>query len=191
MVMQSIFTSQTPTGNFSDGTELTVATSFYADVAGWIYGHRFYGHTSPSGTYTGQLWLVTGNDVTAPSGTKLAQKAYSSVVTGWNELLYDEPIPIDANLPYRTAYHSTSGLYVAVSGQFSSSGVDNGNLHAYQTTAEAPPIGTILNGNFFEPNATLDSYPGSSFGGSGYLVDVLFSTEDPNGSIASRFMTFF
>lgn len=191
MVMQTIYTSQTPTGNFDDGTSLTIATSFYSDVDGWIYGHRFYGHTSPSGVYTGQLWQVTSSDDTTPGGTKLVQKAHSSVVSGWNELLYDTPIPITANVPYRTAVHAASGLYVAISGQFASSGVDNGNLHAYRNGETAPVIGVIRNGNFFEPNATVNDYPGSFFGGSGYMVDVLFSTEDPDGNAATQFMCFF
>jgi hypothetical protein len=194
MTMQTLYTTQTPGGNFNDGSSISLGTAIHFLTPGWVYGHRFYGHTDLdsgdfSGTYTGQFWEYILGEDSGGTGTRLAQRTYGAVTSGWNEILYSTPVPVDIDIPYKTVYHSSSGLYTAISNQFQTLGLVNGDVEAY-ASGSGSSVGTIRNATYFEPGATVDDFPKFTFNGGGYMSDVLFSTDPPETGAGRRFFLF-
>jgi uncharacterized protein DUF4082 len=178
----SLFTTQTPTGtDNSDGSPgITMGTTFYTDVDGFVYGGRFYATATVSGNYTAALWLITGTggDPDPSGGTLIASKTVTSagITAGaWNNITFDSPVAITANTAYRIGIFSDAGRYVNTPNFFTTSGVVNGNLHALEDSATYfGGIGVIRQGTF-TVNAAL-AYPTSSFNANSYFSDLLFST---------------
>ena len=194
--MESLYTTETPSGDFDDGSPISVGTAVHFLSDGWVYGHRFYGHgslTSPThdGTYMGQLWQITASDSGGGGGVKLAEELYGAVTPGWNQVFYTDPVAVTAGVPYRTVYHSASGLYTALSHQFDGVSVTTGNLVGYANDTTTA-VGDVRNGTYNEPNATIDSFPIDNFQGGAYMSDLLFSTTPPSsGYNPAQFLPFF
>ena len=89
--------------------------------------------------------------------------------SGWQQVNFATPVPINASLIYVASYHSTSGHYSADENYFSSVGKDNSPLHA---PASAPPSGSWgANGVYAYGAGSV--FPNQSFNNTNYWVDVV------------------
>lgn len=141
--------------SWNDAGALEVGVKFRSDVAGTVTGIRFYKGAQNTGPHTATLWSPTG----APRATATFGNESAS---GWQTVLFDQPVTIEANTTYTASYHTTVGYY-AVDGNGLAAGLDNSPLHVpaggavyrYGAGGEAPTAGSNHN----------------------YWVDVLFSAE--------------
>lgn len=143
-----------------DAVELGV--KFFAETAGKIKGIRFYKGPSNTGTHTATLWNA--------AGVALATATFTTETeSGWQEVLFSEPVDITANTTYVASYHAPNGRYAA-SGNYFSNGRDSAPLHA--------PSTAVANGNgVYKYGAS--SFPDQSFNATNYWVDVVFEAALP------------
>ena len=105
------------------------------------------------------------------TGTLLARKAFGvdapETPSGWQEVLFDSPVPVAANVTYVASYHTNVGHYSASGGYFSTLGTDRPPLHA-------PPSGAVAGNGVFLYGPT--AFPTDTFNATNYWVDVVFSS---------------
>jgi hypothetical protein len=150
------------TPSVDDAGTVELGVKFFSETAGKIKGIRFYKGISNTGTHTATLWTV--------GGVPLATATFTDeTATGWQEVLFPEPVDIDANTTYVASYHAPNGRYAAT-GNYFSNGRDSAPLHA--------PSATVANGNgVFKYGAS--SFPDQSFNATNYWVDVVFEAVIP------------
>ncbi len=103
----------------------------------------------------------------------LGQVTFSNeTASGWQTATFATPVQVTANTTYIASYLAPNGGYSVNSGQFSSSGYDNSPLHALASSAYTNGDGLYL----YSGSA---AFPTSSFNGSNYWVDVVFTTTAP------------
>jgi hypothetical protein len=152
--------SDTDTGAYELGMK------FQSSVAGWAAGVRFYKGTGNGGTHTGSLWSSTG--------TLLATGTFTSEsATGWQTMLFPNPVQLSANTTYVVSYYESEGHY----------SVDE---DLFDSARSVPPL-TGLKSNFlavsggdnglFNPGGP--GFPTHSNHGWSYSVDVIFDTTQP------------
>jgi hypothetical protein len=143
-----------------DTSAVEVGVKFRTDTAGYINGIRFYKGSTNTGSHVGNLWTSTG--------TLLASATFTGeTASGWQQVLFSAPVQVQANTTYVASYHTNTGNYAADSFTFSSSGIDNGYLHALANGVDGG------NGVFiYGPSA----FPNQSYNASNYWVDVVFNT---------------
>jgi len=161
----SLWTQATvpPVPDVDDPSAVELGLKFRSGVNGFVTGVRFYKSTNNTGTHIGNLWTSTG--------TRLATATFAGETpSGWQQVLFDEPVPVTANTTYVVSYHTNVGHYAASGGYLSSMGVDAPPLQA-PTSAAAGGNGLFLYG----PTA----FPTQTFNATNYWVDVVFdSTPD-------------
>ncbi|HVU15399.1 MAG TPA: DUF4082 domain-containing protein [Candidatus Didemnitutus sp.] len=146
-----------------------LGVKFKSDITGQITGIRFYKSLANTGTHVGDLW---SND-----GTLLASATFSGEsASGWQEVDFSSPVPIQANTEYIASYRANQGHYAHDTTYFTVHGVDNGPLHALASTL-ADPNGVFSYGS---PNF----FPTGSYADSNYWVDVVMQTYATPVSIA-------
>jgi methionine-rich copper-binding protein CopC len=149
------------TPSVSESTPVELGLKFRSAVGGYITGIRFYKGAGNDGTHVGHLW--------SESGALLATatfKAESS--TGWQEVTFDGPVPVDAGQTYVASYYAPLGHYAVNGGYFASGGVTNGPLSALAAGASG--------GNGVFRYGSGGGFPTQSYAASNYWVDVVFST---------------
>lgn len=153
-------TSTVPgTTSASDGSAVELGVRFRSDTAGQVTGVRFYKGTGNTGTHTGTLWSSTG--------TRLATGTFAGETSsGWQTLVFNKPVPIQAGTTYIASYHTPSGHYAFTSGYFTTSR-DSGPLHAPASTSSAP------NALFRYGSG---GFPTGTYHAANYWVDVLFQS---------------
>ena len=77
-----------------------------------------------------------------------------------------------ANTTYVASYFAPNGYYADTAGQFTSAGYNNSPLHALSSTAY-----TYGNGLYLYSSSS--AFPKTSYKGSNYWVDVLFTATAP------------
>ena len=138
---------------------LTVGLRFRSDVSGAVTGVRFYKASSNSGTHIGLLYSSTG--------TLLAKATFTGeTASGWQQVNFSAPVPVTANTVYVIALYTTSGCAYDT-GYFAAKGVDNGYLHAPQSTSTA--------GNGVYAYGSGATFPSLTLNGANYWVDVAFT----------------
>jgi methionine-rich copper-binding protein CopC len=143
-----------------DSQAIEVGLKLKTDVDGYVTGVRFYKGTGNTGTHTGSLWTS--------SGTLLATGTFSNeTASGWQQLTFNAPVPINANITYVVSYHTNTGHYAADAGYFTA-GVDNYPLHALSDAAAS--------GNGVYAYSGSSTYPSQNFNATNYWVDVVFDT---------------
>jgi Domain of unknown function (DUF4082) len=152
-------TPSNPNANQPGGIE--VGVKFRSDTAGFITGLRFYKGTQNTGTHVGHLWSSTRQ--------QLAEATFTNEsASGWQEVVFDQPVPITAGTTYVASYHSSLGGY-AIDTNYFTSAVDN------------PPLRALANGQD-GPNGVYkygaSGFPTETFQASNYWVDVLFHAEE-------------
>jgi N,N-dimethylformamidase beta subunit-like, C-terminal/Domain of unknown function (DUF4082)/Bacterial Ig-like domain/Bacterial Ig domain len=150
----------------ADSSAYELGVKFQSSVSGWVAGVRFYKGTGNTGTHTGSLWSATG--------TLLATGTFTNeTASGWQTLLFANPVQISANTTYVSSYYTPSGHYA-----------DEVNLFYRQPLVSAPLTGlqagiSVSNGVF---NAGGPGFPTSTYQGTSYGVDVIFDTAQPPGA---------
>ncbi len=161
----SIWNNSVSAPQDQDPNAIELGVKFRSDTSGFITGVRFYKPAGDTGTHVGRLWSA--------GGTQLAQATFTGEsATGWQEVSFDSPVPIEANTTYIASYYSPNGHYASISNYFATSGVDNPPVHALKDGQDGP------NGIFkYGPSGSLFSSGGpNSFESANYLVDVVFET---------------
>lgn len=162
-----------PTGDVDSGDAASVETGvrFKADNDGYILGIRFYKAAGNTGTHKGTLW--SGN------GSQMASAAFTAESnSGWQQVIFQNPVPISANVPYIASYFAPQGHYSRSASFFATAGVDNPPLHALADGVSGP------NGIFAYGSDT--TYPSNTFSSTNYWVDVIYahsSTHSITGTI--------
>lgn len=156
--LQKIFTAD-PAPNSYEDASVELGVKFKSSVAGYVKGIRFFSSNSPSGKYTGHLWTS--------SGTLMDSAVFNSVTaSGWQEVLFAEPILIEADTIYVASYHTTGGHYAATPSGLASS-IVTGTLTALGNGVSG------VNGLYSYGNSPV--FPSGSFNATNYWVDVLFT----------------
>jgi hypothetical protein len=158
-------TPANPTSNDPTPLGVELGMKFRSDNAGLITGVRFYkGDATNGGTHVGNLWTS--------DGTLLGSVTFTNETeSGWQQALFQTPIPIEANTTYVVSYFAPQRNYAADFGFFASAGVDNPPLHALQDTDDSG------NGVFrySETGGLFPDLTGSDqFNAPNFYVDVVF-----------------
>jgi hypothetical protein len=144
----------------NDEQAVELGLKFRSDSDGFITGVRFYkGGPENGGEHVGHLW--TSN------GTLLGSVTFTNESDiGWQQALFQTPIPITANTTYVVSYFAPLGRYAATPGQFASSGVDTPPLHALRNGVDG-------NNGVYLYTST-GGFPTQTFNSTNYWVDVIF-----------------
>jgi N,N-dimethylformamidase beta subunit-like protein/uncharacterized protein DUF4082/Big-like domain-containing protein len=141
-----------------DPVELGV--SFKSDSNGYIRGIRFYKSAANRGTHVGNLWDSAGNLLATATFT-------GETDSGWQEVDFPIPVPVNANALYVASYHVPAGHYSVDGYYFASSGVDNAPLHAPPNSSATP------NGPYAYGSTSV--FPSTTYNSANYSVDVVFN----------------
>lgn len=162
--------------NVDNGAAITTAVSLVVASNRTLYAWWFWVPTTNTGTYTLEIWDVTGDDDPGPaSGDLLASKAVASgdVIAGqYNRIELDTPLAVVTTKVYRAARHATSGRYVSTSLAFNGASISNAGITLIESGTNPGALfpGVLRNGTFRE--GTAGNYPASSFNASDYGIDV-------------------
>ncbi len=152
----------------TDGQSVEVGTRFTSDEAGFVLGVRFWKGPGNGGTHVGNLWDLAGN--------RLATGTFVDETTsGWQELRFDQPVPVSAGTIYVVSYFAPQGRY-AFSGGYFTEPVNSVPLRAV-VHGGAPDSTDDVNGVYAYGASSL--YPANGGGGSSYWVEPIFSQEVP------------
>lgn len=151
------------TESHNDPNDVELGVKFRTTVDGVISGIRFYKGPLNTGVHIGTLWTA--------SGVPLATVTFTDeTASGWQQMMFDAPVPVTANTVYVASYHAPNGGYAADGGYFASSGVSNGPL-------EALADGVSGGNGVYEYGPT--GFPAQTFNSSNYWVDVVFEESTP------------
>jgi hypothetical protein len=144
----------------NDQSSVELGLKFRSDKDGLIAGVRFYkGGAANGGQHLGRLWTI--------DGTPLGSVTFANETdSGWQQALFQTPIPITADTTYVVSYFAPQGKYAADNNYFASSGVDNAPLHALSDAAAGG------NGVFLQ--SSTGGFPTDSSMATNYWVDVAF-----------------
>jgi hypothetical protein len=154
--------STTPTlMDSGDGGSVELGVKFRADYAGYITGLRFYKASANIGTHIGNIWTT--------SGALLGRATFTNeTASGWQQVMFNTPIPVAANTVYVASYFAPLGHYSADNYYFASSGVDNPPLHALPNELRGS------NGVYTYNSSS--AFPANGYLSSNYWVDVVYTT---------------
>ncbi len=161
-----------PSGILDNGPDSPVqmGVKFRANSSGYIIGIRFYKASTNTGTHTGTLWTS--------AGTPLATATFTNEsASGWQQVLFANPVAISANTVYVASYHTSVGNYSIDRYYFAGNSIDSGPLNVPGAIASG------ANGVFEYGTSTV--FPNNSSTASNYWVDVLFTTTAPPPSTLS------
>jgi methionine-rich copper-binding protein CopC len=153
----------TPTPQVVDAVNsgpLELGMRFTSSTNGYVTGLRFYKSAANTGTHLADLWSVGGKLLGTATFT-------NETASGWQQVLFPQPVPISAGGTYVASYHTDSGHYSADPGYFADHGADNGPLHAFQD-GDGGPNGVFADG--------ASAFPTLTYGSANYWVDVVFTT---------------
>jgi hypothetical protein len=141
-----------------------LGVKFQSDVAGTITGIRFYKASTNTGTHVGNLWSSTGENLATVTFT-------GETASGWQQMLFSNPVAIDADTVYVASYHMNGGHYSADVNFFAGNGVDNPPLHALADG--------VSGGNGVYAIGSSSAFPTQTWKASNYWVDVVLSPAEP------------
>ena len=143
---------QPPGPPSKDTGAVELGLRFTADVQGYVVGLRFYKGIPNAGPHTGTLWSSSGQALA--TGTFADEKP-----SGWQTLVFGDPVFIQPHATYVVSYHTTVGQYAYDEGYFSA-GRDHPPLHAPKNA------GVFLYG--------AGGFPSKSFKATNYWIDPIF-----------------
>lgn len=154
-------TATPSTTSVSDSGSVELGMKFQTSEAGYVTGVRFYKGPSNTGVHTGALWSATGQ--------KLAQITFTGeTASGWQTAQFAAPVAVTANTVYVISYHAPNGGYAVTPGGFTGSGAGSSPI-------TAPADGGATGGNGLYTYSSTVAFPSSSFNGSNYWVDAIFT----------------
>jgi WD40 repeat protein len=149
----------------NDDNAVEVGVKFRSDQPGFVTAVRFYKGAGNTGTHVGNLW--------ASNGALLASATFvGETPTGWQQVNFATPVAIAANTTYVASYFAPNGNYAGDAGYFSAAGVDAPPLHLLQNGVDGP--------NGVYAYGATSTFPDSSFNGTNYWVDVVFTASNPS-----------
>ena len=153
--------STTPTTpQHSDPNAVELGVKFTTSIDGFITGVRFYKATGNTGTHVGNLWSA--------SGALLARATFSAeTASGWQQVNFASPVPVNANTVYVASYYAPNGNYAADLNFFATSGVSNGPVNLLSNGAAG--------GNSVYRYSSTTTFPSSTYNATNYWVDLVFS----------------
>lgn len=138
-----------------DSTAVEVGMKWSSKVSGNVTGIKFYKGPQNTGTHTGTLW--NGN------GTKLAEGTFSGETSsGWQTLIFGNPVHIEANTTYVVSYNAPVGKYST-------------NQYYFTSKRTSGNIVTQRNAGVYRYGEK--ALPNQSWHSSNYWVDVIFSPD--------------
>ena len=144
-------------GGVDDPVELGM--KFRSDLRGDITSVRFYKAAANTGTHIGDLWTT--------NGILLATAMFTGETdSGWQQVDFDSPVPINSNTVYVAAYHCNNGHYSEDDNYFSTSGVDNPPLHILANG--------VAGGNGVYAYGATSTFPNQTYNAANYWIDVVF-----------------
>ncbi|NUT51358.1 MAG: DUF4082 domain-containing protein, partial [Saccharothrix sp.] len=157
----SLFSAATvPTVTASDDTgSYELGVRFVPSVSGKVTGVKFYKGAGNTGTHTGTVWDAAGNPLATGTFT-------DETATGWQTLTFAQPVLVSAGTTYVASYSAPNGRYSVDTGYFTGNAVTSPPLSAPATSEDA------RNGLY----RAGPGFPDSSYAGSNYWVDVVFTT---------------
>ena len=158
--------NHTPSGILDAGPDAPVqmGVKFRANSSGYITGIRFYKASTNTGIHTGTLWTSAGVPLATATFT-------NESASGWQQVLFANPVAISADTVYVASYHTSVGHYSSDRQYFAGNGIDSGPLNVLGTTAGGSNGVYAYGASTVFPNASLDA--------SNYWVDVLFTETAP------------
>jgi hypothetical protein len=141
-----------------------LGVKFRSDVAGYVSGVRFYKSPANTGVHVGNLWTSTGERLATVTAT-------AETDTGWQELTFPAPVPVQANATYVVSYFCPYAHYSGTLDYFATTGVDAPPLHA-PATDEAGGNGVFAYGG-------TSVFPTFTYRSLNYWVDVVFIASPP------------
>nr|WP_051244530.1 DUF4082 domain-containing protein [Azohydromonas australica] len=154
-------TSATPTVlGAEDDSVVNLGVKFRVTQNGHITGIRFYKGPSNTGTHIGALWTSTG--------TQLAtQEFLNETGSGWQQVNFATPVPVNANTVYVASYRAPRGRYSVDYNYFTNTGVTSGPVQLLRNGDSGG------NGVYTYGGSTLQ-FPTSTYQASNYWIDVVF-----------------
>ncbi|WP_426124528.1 DUF4082 domain-containing protein [Pararhizobium sp. PWRC1-1] len=141
-----------------DRAGVEVGVRFQASTSGTVSGIRFYKGFYNIGEHKVSLWTSSGTLLATALST-------GESITGWQSVSFSSPIQITAGTTFVASYH-TDGYYSQTPGYFS---------NAYTKG----PLTVAQNGGVYAYGAT-STFPGSTYAGANYWVDVVFNASTVN-----------
>ncbi|MEP7376625.1 MAG: N,N-dimethylformamidase beta subunit family domain-containing protein [Chitinophagaceae bacterium] len=149
----------------NDHQPIEIGVKFKATENGFISGIRYYKGTGTTGTHIGNLWSTAGVSLATATFT-------SETESGWQEVLFSNPVAITAGVTYVASCFSPSGDYASTPAYFTQA-VVNGPLRGLADGEDGS------NGLFsYSPTSV---FPTNEFKSINYWVDVVFTRT--NGGI--------
>ncbi|MCC7335950.1 MAG: DUF4082 domain-containing protein [Pirellulaceae bacterium] len=143
----------------NDTSAVEVGVKFQSDRDGYVTGIKFYKGGSNTGVHIGNLWAASGNLLAGATFT-------SETTSGWQTVLFANPVWITANTTYVASYFAPNGGY-AFDGNYFATERISGPLRA--------PASNTVGGNGVYRYGASSGLPTSTFNSANYWVDVLFS----------------
>ncbi|MFI2566035.1 DUF4082 domain-containing protein [Paenarthrobacter sp. NPDC018779] len=144
-----------------DGGAYEMGMRFTPSVDGFVTGVRFYKSTANTGTHIGSLWNA--------AGARVATATFANeTASGWQTVLFSQPVPVAAGQKYTASYWAPRGHYATKDFQWAYSGFNDAPMKVAGGFG-AEPAGVY---------STSQEYPTASFNGGNYFVDAVFSTTD-------------
>lgn len=145
-----------------DNSSTELGVKFKSTAGGKVLGVRFYKALENTGAHTGSLWKA--------DGTLLATGTFANEsASGWQQLLFATPVPIEPDTVYVASYHTPVGMYMFSPGYFADSATSNSFLRALRS-GESGPNGLYRYG-------TETVFPNDSYNNAHYWVDVVFKPD--------------
>jgi hypothetical protein len=146
-----------------DPASVELGVQFESDVAGLVTGVLFYKAATNTGTHVGNLWSTGGENLATATFT-------NETATGWQQVNFTPPVPIEANTVYVASYFAPRGHYSGNLAYFASQGADSAPLHA-------PASAAVVGGNGVYAYGAATTFPVKTFDAVNYWVDVVFSPQ--------------
>jgi Domain of unknown function (DUF4082) len=154
--------SDTPTtASENDSWAFELGVKFKSDADGVIEGIRFYKGKGNTGKHVGSLWTSKGRLLASATFT-------NETDTGWQQVIFDEPVAIYKDTIYVASYYAPKGHYASDEQFFTDAGIDNGPLHLLKTGVSGE--------NGIYTYGRKSSFPKSTYLSTNYWVDVVFNT---------------
>jgi hypothetical protein len=143
----------------SDLNSVELGVKFSASTAGTITGLRIWKDSLNIGSHTASLWSSTGQ--------KLASTTFANeTASGWQEVLFPNPVQIAAGTTYIASYHTNKGEY---------SEDDNYFVNSYTNGPLTAPSSSSSGGNGIYYYSSSNHFPNNTYNAANYWVDVVFN----------------
>ena len=156
LAQTTVFTTQEPTGEFTDGVSYEMGMKFQSTVAGNITAIRYWQTSNESGSHIGRIWDAAGNEL----ATSTFDDPAPGTVPGWQQQTLMSPLAIQPNTTYVVSVNINS-YYPATVGGLANPVINN----------ELSSVADGANGVYVSPPG---NFPNISFNNTNYFCDVVF-----------------